>query len=137
MKKYIILLLVIIVALPVYGQKRELAITVYNHNLAVVKDVREIDLQKGIIELKYQEVAAAIDPTSVHFKSLTAPDKVAIIYPRIATTTSPTSILLVAVIRLDSTVNSRSTASCGLFVCDTAFARTVNSFVSVRSIDVV
>ncbi len=79
--KEIIFLLVfgIIVAATVFGQQRELAITIYNNDLAVVKDSRQIDLQKGVSELKYQEVAANIDPTSVHFKSLSAPDKVAII----------------------------------------------------------
>ncbi|MDZ7401958.1 MAG: DUF4139 domain-containing protein [candidate division KSB1 bacterium] len=63
----------------VWSQSRRLAVTVYNNDLAVVKDVREIELQKGRSELKFQDVAASIDPTSVHFKSLTAPDKVAIV----------------------------------------------------------
>lgn len=63
----------------VWGQNRHLAVTIYNNDLAVVKDVREIELKKGRAELKFQEVAASIDPTSVHFKSLTAPDKIAII----------------------------------------------------------
>ncbi|MCI0496261.1 DUF4139 domain-containing protein, partial [candidate division KSB1 bacterium] len=61
------------------SQQREIAITVYNNDLAVVKDIRNLDLKNGMSELKYQEVAAQIDPTSVHFKSLTAPEKVAII----------------------------------------------------------
>ncbi len=69
----------IIFAAVAVGQQRQLAITIYNNDLAVVKDIREIDLKKGVSEQKYQEVAAAIDPTSVHFKSLTAPEKVAII----------------------------------------------------------
>jgi len=80
MKEIIFLLILgIVFAASVFGQQRELAITIYNNDLAVVKDSRQIDLEKGVAELKYQEVAAAIDPTSVHFKSLTAPDKVAII----------------------------------------------------------
>ena len=69
----------LIVALPLISQQREIAITVYNNDLAVVKDIRTLDLKNGMSELKYQEVAARIDPTSVHFKSLTAPEKVAII----------------------------------------------------------
>ncbi|HEX9974349.1 MAG TPA: DUF4139 domain-containing protein [bacterium] len=68
-----------IVAVPLISQQREIAITVYNNDLAVVKDIRNLDLKNGMSELKYQEVAARIDPTSVHFKSLTAPVKVAII----------------------------------------------------------
>jgi hypothetical protein len=80
MKEIIVFLILgIILATAALGQQRELAITIYNNDLALVKDSRNIDLKKGISELKYQEVAAAIDPTSVHFKSLTAPDKVAII----------------------------------------------------------
>jgi hypothetical protein len=80
MKELMLLLIFgIIFAAVAFGQQREIAITVYNNDLAVVKDIREIDLTKGISELKYQDVAAAIDPTSVHFKSLTAPDKVAVI----------------------------------------------------------
>ncbi len=74
----LLLILGIVVGTVAFGQQRELAITIYNNDLAVIKDSRNIDLKKGVSELKYQEVAASIDPTSVHFKSLTAPDKVAI-----------------------------------------------------------
>ena len=74
-------LVVILLSFITYSsaQERDLAITIYNNDLAVVKDVRKIQLSKGRSQLKYQNVAAAIDPTSVHFKSLTAPDVVAII----------------------------------------------------------
>lgn len=69
----------LIVAMPLISQQRDIAITVYNNDLAVVKDIRTLDLKNGMSELKYLEVAARIDPTSVHFKSLSAPEKVAII----------------------------------------------------------
>lgn len=62
-----------------YTQNSEVALTVYNDNLALVKDVRSLKLQKGVFEYKFQDVAARIDPTSVYFKSLTAADKVAIL----------------------------------------------------------
>ncbi|MCI0496600.1 DUF4139 domain-containing protein, partial [candidate division KSB1 bacterium] len=65
--------------LTLVASEKDVAITVYNNNLALVKDNREINLDKGKIEIKFQEVAAAIDPTSVHFASLTAPDAVAIL----------------------------------------------------------
>jgi len=61
------------------AQEREISITVYNNDLGVVKDIRTLNLPRGISQIKYQDVAASIDPTSVHFKSLTAPDKVAIL----------------------------------------------------------
>jgi hypothetical protein len=54
-------------------------VTVYNSNLGVVKEIRPFVLKNGINELKVEDVAAQIDPTSVHFKSLTAPDAVTVL----------------------------------------------------------
>jgi len=54
-------------------------VTVYNTNLGLVKEVRPFDLKVGVNELKVEDVAAQIDPTSVHFKSLTAPDAVVVL----------------------------------------------------------
>lgn len=61
------------------AQEKEVALTVYNDNLALVHDVRRIELKKGLNEISFRDVAAQIDPTSVHFKSLTAPDAVSIL----------------------------------------------------------
>ncbi|MBN1466990.1 DUF4139 domain-containing protein [candidate division KSB1 bacterium] len=49
------------------------AVTIYNDNLALVRQVRDIEFSKGVQEYKYVDVAAQIDPTSVHFKSLSDP----------------------------------------------------------------
>ena len=46
------------------------AITIYNRDLALVKDTREIDIKSGVNELRFDDVAARIDPTSVHFEVL-------------------------------------------------------------------
>jgi hypothetical protein len=46
------------------------AITVYNSDLALVKDVRTIDLERGVQEVRFPDVAQRIDPTSVHFRVL-------------------------------------------------------------------
>lgn len=67
------------IAQTVFSQQEEVAITVYNNNLALVKDRRIIDLKSGVNPLEFMDVAARIDPTSVHFKSITAPDQVAIL----------------------------------------------------------
>ncbi|MDE2491446.1 MAG: DUF4139 domain-containing protein [Elusimicrobia bacterium] len=48
-------------------------VTVYNSNLGLVKETRELALKKGVQELRVEDVAAQIDPTSVHFKSLSDP----------------------------------------------------------------
>jgi hypothetical protein len=51
--------------------QKEVALTIYNGNLGLVKDVRELHLPPGTHEVKFTDVAAQIDPTTVHFKSLT------------------------------------------------------------------
>ena len=50
--------------------QQDVAITIYNSNLGLVKDTRIVDMKPGIFELKFMDVAAKIDPTSVHIKSL-------------------------------------------------------------------
>lgn len=57
----------------------EIALTVYNQDFALVKEVRGIEITKGMETIRFKDVAARIDPTSVSFKSLTAPDAVAIL----------------------------------------------------------
>lgn len=55
------------------------ALTVYNRNFAVVKERRYMDFTEGLNTVKFTDVASAIDPTSVNFKSLSAPDAVSIL----------------------------------------------------------
>jgi len=50
--------------------QQDVAITIYNSNIGLVKDTRLIDLKPGIHELKFMDVAGKIDPTTVHIKSL-------------------------------------------------------------------
>ncbi len=59
--------------LPAQAQGQGVELTVYNQNLALVKDRRALELEKGINEVAFTGVAAQIDPTSVHFRSLTDP----------------------------------------------------------------
>ena len=73
MKQLAILLSALSIAAPLntnaqeYNQKK-LAVTVYNNNLGVIKDVREIKLNSGITNISITNVAKLIDPTSVHIK---------------------------------------------------------------------
>jgi hypothetical protein len=48
------------------SNQKSVAITVYNNNLGVVKDLRIIDIASGISTIKLTDVAQHIDPTSVH-----------------------------------------------------------------------
>jgi hypothetical protein len=57
----------------------DLSITVYNQNRGLVKDTRELTIEKGVSAVSIADVAAQIDPTSVHFKSLTSPDQVTLL----------------------------------------------------------
>jgi len=56
-----------------------LAVTIYNVNLGLVKDQREIRLRGGTGELRFMDVASQIIPTSVHIKSLIDPDSLHIL----------------------------------------------------------
>ena len=53
--------------------QRDVMVTIYNGNLGLVKDVREARLPTGLHETEFTDVAAQIDPTTVHLKSLTDP----------------------------------------------------------------
>lgn len=53
--------------------QKDLMVTIYNGNLGLVKDTREVRLDAGMLDVQFADVAAQIDPTSVHLKSLTDP----------------------------------------------------------------
>jgi hypothetical protein len=57
----------------------DLAVTVYNSNLALVRDVRQIRLPSGVFPLRFEDVAASINPATVHFRSLTDPAKLSVV----------------------------------------------------------
>lgn len=54
----------------------DVAITVYNQNLALVKEGRTLEFQKGVNRMSLTDVAAYIDPTSVHFKLRSSRDRI-------------------------------------------------------------
>jgi len=53
------------------GDQTDLSLTVYNSDLALVRDVREVTLPAGNFRLKFMDVAASMNPATVHFRSLT------------------------------------------------------------------
>src|SRR4030043_371074 len=50
--------------------QQNVAVTIYNSNVGLEKAPRLIDFKPGIHKLKFMDVAAKIDPTTVHIKSL-------------------------------------------------------------------
>ena len=61
------------------ADKEGVALTVYNQNFAVVKDVRILKLDGKAATVQFRDVAKLIDPTSVNFKSLTDPEGTVVI----------------------------------------------------------
>jgi hypothetical protein len=57
----------------------EIAVTVYNSNIALVRDVRQIRLLPGAFPLRFEDVAASINPATVHFRSLTDDAKLSVV----------------------------------------------------------
>ncbi len=57
------------------GDQTDLALTVYNSNLSLVRDVRQLTLPPAESILKFMDIAASINPATVHFRSLTDPAK--------------------------------------------------------------
>jgi hypothetical protein len=53
--------------------QKDVMVTIYNGNLGLVKDVREVRFPIGLTEAQFMDVAAQIDPTTVHLKSLSDP----------------------------------------------------------------
>ena len=78
MKRGMILLLTII-AFAVTASASDLAVTVYNQNMALVKDQRSIAFDKGRFDYSLTDVPSQIDPTSVHFKLMDNPDGAALL----------------------------------------------------------
>jgi hypothetical protein len=56
------------------ADQKSMSITIYNDNLGLVKDVRSVDLKSGVQNLWFEGVAGQIDATSVHIRSVDAPN---------------------------------------------------------------
>jgi hypothetical protein len=57
----------------------DLGVTVYNSNIALVRDVRQVALPAGTLDLRFLDIAASVNPTTVHFRSLTEPGRLGIL----------------------------------------------------------
>src|SRR5713226_1751460 len=56
------------------NDQTDLNVTVYNSNIALIRDVRQLALPGGIFRLKFMDI-----PATVHFRSLTDPEKLGVI----------------------------------------------------------
>jgi len=60
-------------------EQRQIALTIYNEDLGLVKDVRGVTLKQGPFLMEFMDVPEKIDPTSVFLKSLTHPGELSIL----------------------------------------------------------
>ncbi len=61
------------------NDQTDLNVTVYNSNIALIRDVRNLTLPDGSFRLKFMDIAATVNPATVHFRSLTDPDKLSVL----------------------------------------------------------
>src|SRR4051812_49161485 len=57
----------------------DLAVTVYNSDIALIRDVRELQLPRGSADLRFMDIAATVNPATVHFRSVTEPSRVSVL----------------------------------------------------------
>ncbi len=57
------------------SDQTDLAVTVYNSNVALVRDTRDLTLPAGEFTLRFIDIAATVNPATVHIRSLADPDK--------------------------------------------------------------
>ena len=61
------------------NDQTDLNVTVYNSNIALIRDVRNLSLPGGTFRLKFMDIAATVNPATVHFRSLTEPEKLGVL----------------------------------------------------------
>ncbi len=61
------------------SDQTELNIAIYNSNIALVRDVRQLTLPSGEFRLKFMDIAATVNPATVHFRSLNEPEKLGVL----------------------------------------------------------
>jgi hypothetical protein len=57
----------------------DVGLTVYNSRIALVRDVRQVTLPAGESPLSFADIASALNPVTVHVRSLTDPARLAVV----------------------------------------------------------
>lgn len=61
------------------SDQREVAVTIYNENLALVKDLRKLNLKRGNVSLAFRDVSAKMRPETALLRSVSAPGSLNVI----------------------------------------------------------
>ncbi len=57
------------------SDQTDLAVTVYNSNVALVRDQRDLTIPSGEFTLRFMDIASTVNPATVHIRSLAEPEK--------------------------------------------------------------
>jgi len=60
------------------SDRTSVSVTIYNGGMGLVRETRKTDLKKGILFLRYEDVASGIVPQTVRIKSRSNPDKLTV-----------------------------------------------------------
>ncbi|MFZ6767152.1 DUF4139 domain-containing protein [Undibacterium sp. Di26W] len=61
------------------ADQKEVAVTIYNENLALVKDQRKLQLKRGATALAFRDVSARMRPETALLRSLTSPGSLSVV----------------------------------------------------------
>ena len=61
------------------GDQVDVGLTVYNGGLALVRDVRNVVLPSGEFHLRFEDIAATVNPATVHLRSLSHPGRLPVL----------------------------------------------------------
>ncbi len=71
--------MILIFCLNAFAQQNSLTVTIYNQDLALIHEVRTLQIPRGEQSVEFKDVAETIDPTSLQVRSLTSPDRLRIL----------------------------------------------------------
>lgn len=60
-------------------QQEDVGLTVYNGGLALVRDVRRVTLPRGDVHLRFEDIAATVNPATVHLRSTSQPGRLPVL----------------------------------------------------------
>lgn len=62
-----------------HDQQEDVGLTVYNGGLALVRDVRRVELPGGGVHLRFEDIAATVNPATVHLRSISQPGRLPVL----------------------------------------------------------
>ncbi|MEZ5420432.1 MAG: hypothetical protein R2708_24250 [Vicinamibacterales bacterium] len=67
------------VVVSTQSAQEDVGLTVYNGGLALVRDVRRVSLPAGEVHLRFEDIAATVNPATVHLRSTSQPGRLPVL----------------------------------------------------------